>query len=258
MIDAWLVGYLLVLARVAAFIGFLPVFGRRQLPATVKAGLAVALTVFWSGSPVTAAVRTPEDLAMATGTVALVREIIAGTVLAMLAGLILVPIRIAGAWIGQELGLQMGQLLDPTGTESVSEVAALFEVFGLILFFLLDLHHWALWLLHWSWLFLGSATGLLALPTGEIASVVGQLEEYGLLIAAPVAIALAVINFAVLFLNKASPSLNLFSVGAPLRLLSGLTCLVLFWPVIARNMAGAFDRMDQSLQEVLRMMPGAL
>ncbi len=256
MMDAWLLGYILVLARVASFVGFLPVFGRRQLPMAVKAGLAVALTVFWSGSSVTATVRTPEEMALATGTLALLREIASGIALAMLAGWILVPIRIAGAWIGQELGLQMGQLLDPTGTESVSEMAALFEVFGLILFFLLDLHHWALWLLHWSWLFLGSETGLLALPVGEITQVVGKLEEYGLLIAAPVAIALAVINFAVLYLNKASPSLNLFSVGAPLRLLSGLTCLVLFWPVIARNMAGSFDRMDGSLQEVFRQMPG--
>lgn len=257
MIDAWLLGFVLVLARVASFVGFLPIFGRRQMPMAVKAGMAVALTVFWSGNPVTAAVRTPEELALATGTLALVREILSGIVLAMLAGWILVPIRIAGAWIGQELGLQMGQLLDPTGTESVSEVAALMEVFGLILFFLLDLHHWAFWLLHWSWRFLGSATGLLELPTGEITQVVGRLEEYGLLIAAPVAIALAVINFAVLYLNKASPSLNLFSVGAPLRLLSGLTCFVLFWPVIFRNMASSFDRMDGSLQEVFRMMPGA-
>ncbi|MCP4098861.1 MAG: flagellar biosynthetic protein FliR, partial [Planctomycetaceae bacterium] len=42
-----LFNFILILARVSAFVGFLPIFAQRQLPHLVKAGLAMSLTVFW-------------------------------------------------------------------------------------------------------------------------------------------------------------------------------------------------------------------
>ena len=45
-----LFNFILILARVSAFVAFLPIFAQRQLPHLVKAGLAMSLTVFWFGA----------------------------------------------------------------------------------------------------------------------------------------------------------------------------------------------------------------
>ncbi len=250
MNDLAIFAFLLVLARVSAFIAVFPLFSRRQVPVSVKAGMAVALTVFWYGSGI--AILPPPEPGMnvtsfGPGTVALVQEILCGAVVGLITGWVLIPARIAGAYIGQELGLTMGQMMDPTGMESGSDVTRVFETISMFLFFVLDMHHWVLLCLHYSFTMLQGASGLMAIPTGALVFAISQLDEYGLLIAAPVAICLAIVNFAVLYLNKASPSLNLFTVGAPLRLICGLFCLVLFWPMIVRNISLSFESVDRDV-----------
>lgn len=258
MNEAALGGFLLVLARVSVFVAFLPLFARRQLPVTVKAALSVALSLFWFGVDPQRAVHDGATLMGdgSVGALVLVREMAAGWLLATLAGWMLVPARIAGSWVGQEMGLQMGQQLDPTGTGPVSDVAVLFESLGILMFFVLNLHQWAFRALHWSFDFLRDDLLLFRLPLEWLVALVAEIEQLGLLVAAPVAICLAVLNFVVLYLNKASPSLNLFTIGAPLRLVSGLVCLVLFWPVLSGNIRWAMMRMDSGLLEVLSRTPG--
>lgn len=253
MIDHAIFTFLLVLARVSALLAVFPLFARQQVPFSIKAGLAVSLTWFWFGAlPQETLLPLDRSLYDSTGaaTLLLVREILCGLILGMIAGWILIPARIAGVYIGQELGLTMGQVLDPTGADSGSEVGRLFETVAVLLFFSLNFHHWLLLALHHSFSFVNRQSGILDFPAGVLADLVNQLDEFGLLVAAPVAIALAVINFGLLYLNRASSTLNFFTVGSPVRLLSGIGILLLFWPLIVRNIAYSFERVEQSLQGV--------
>ncbi len=131
----------------------------------------------------------------APGTVALVQEIFCGVVIGLVTGWILIPARIAGAYIGQELGLTMGQLMDPSGMESGSDVTRVFETISMFLFFVLDMHYWVLLCLHYSFSGMRCVSGLMEIPTEALVYAIGQLDEYGLLVAAPVAICLAISQF---------------------------------------------------------------
>ena len=232
-------GFLLILARVSAFIAAFPLFARRQIPTMVKAGLAVALSIFWFGT--LSQTLVPENLTALdanTFTVSLwiLREVVIGIVLGLLAGLLLLPAKIAGAYAGQESG---------------GEVTQIFETLSLLAFFGLNLHHFVIILVHASFERLGRGFDLLELPTERIVSLFGSLEEYGLSIIAPLAICMFALNLALVLLNKVAPSLNLFSIGTSVRGVAGVFCLFLFLPVIFRALALYFQVVQTGIEESL-------
>src|SRR5262245_17861705 len=111
VIDTWVMAYSLVLARVGSFVAFLPVLGGKQVPRLVKLGTTVALACVWFGSADTTAVRellgrSPNALWWGYG-LAAGREAALGAVLGYAFALFLVPVRIAGELIAEEMGFSM-------------------------------------------------------------------------------------------------------------------------------------------------------
>ncbi len=97
MIQMQIILALLVLARVSAFIAFFSLFSNRQLPNTVKIGLAVGLTFFWYGEVDVAVMLphgAPEGLVLTLLWV--VREVTIGLVLATAMNAFFFPAKIAG------------------------------------------------------------------------------------------------------------------------------------------------------------------
>ncbi|MCE2792959.1 MAG: flagellar biosynthetic protein FliR [Planctomycetota bacterium] len=247
-------GFLLILARVSAFIAAFPLFARRQIPTMVKAGLAVALSIFWFGTlaqPLVPENLTALDANTFTVSLWILREVVIGIVLGLLAGLLLLPAKIAGAYAGQELGLTLGAQTDPTNVEAGGEVTQIFETLSLLAFFGLNLHHFAIILVHASFEQLGRGFDLLELPTDRIVALFGSLEEYGLSIVAPLAICMFALNLALVLLNKVAPSLNLFSIGTSVRGVVGVFCLFLFFPVIFRALALYFQVVQTGIEKAL-------
>jgi flagellar biosynthesis protein FliR len=52
-------------------------------------------------------------------------------------------------------------------------------------------------------------------------------------------------------MTKAAPQLNLYSVGFPLRLATGLVGLLLFFPQMVWNMVTVFGRFEQLLARLI-------
>lgn len=228
---------LVILVRVAAVISFFPIFARRQIPQTVKVALAFALSIFWFstlGNKIAADLRPSTDWDVLYCTLLLVREVSIGLLIAMTLGLVLIPARIAGAYVGQEFGFSLGTMADPSSPDSSATVTQLFETLALLLFFVLNLHHVVIILIHGSFDQLGGKIDLLNMPTENLVAWIQQLNHYGLLIVAPVAIFLFALNLLLVFLNKAAPSLNLFSVGMTIRGALGLACLLVMFPVVVK------------------------
>ncbi len=241
MLESTTLSFILILARVSAFIGFFPLFGRQQLPLLVKSGLATALAVFWFGAydgdqlPKGA---VPPLLILMW----IIKEIGIGFVLAMMLGLILIPARIAGSYIGQEIGISMEPVTN-TGTDQSTIMTAIFETFTIMLFFILNIHHFLILFLHYSFTDLLNQIQLFNLPTEGLVNMIGNLTEHGLSIAAPIGVLSFVTLIGLFFLSKAAPSLNLFSVGMPFRVGFGLLILALFVPVLWRSIEFYFSSM---------------
>jgi flagellar biosynthesis protein FliR len=245
MSESVIFSFALVLARVSALIGFFPLFGKQQMPVLVKAGFATALTVFWFGTTnVSTSVPAPPPL---LALILIGKEVGIGLMLAMLIGFMLVPARIAGSYIGQEIGLSMDPVTG-TGIDQSSAMATLFETFAVLLFLGLDLHHLLIRILHQSMNELAGRIDLMDLPTEGLVQILSGLPEKGLLVIAPVGVFSFVVVISLFFLNKAAPTLNLFSIGMPLRVGLGLVGLFIFMPAIWRAVESYFGVMARELE----------
>jgi flagellar biosynthetic protein FliR len=230
-LDLPVLSFTLILARVSALVATFPLLAGRGLPRLVKIGLAMSLAWMWFGvygpAPSAAVSQLAGNVHWLAVAVAVAREVLLGAVLGFSFGLFLAPLRVAGAYIAQEMGLTLASIADPSQGDPTNIVAQFLEALGVLLFFALDLHHGLLLTAHVSlqrWPF-GSP-----LPPLSAMAVVGGVDDaqqWGLLLAAPVGVCLFVTSVVIVFLAKSAPQLNLFSVGLAVRLGVGLlTCLV--------------------------------
>ncbi|MCS7166659.1 MAG: flagellar biosynthetic protein FliR [Gemmatales bacterium] len=234
MMELAVVGYSLTLARVAVVVGLTPIFGSGQVPRLARIGLAVALAWLWWQIP-------GDELALqicrraaenAWWWVLLVgREMLVGFGLALAVRLVLVPARIAGEFVAQEMMLGFAASTSPASEAPGSLLGQLFELSALALFFGLDGHHLVLALMHAGWTYwpVGSWN---VLPSVDWLSALRMVMHSGVRLALPVVACLFFLAVALALWSRAAPSLNLFSLGFVVRVLGGLAAMYLFWPVL--------------------------
>ena len=248
MIETAVDSFGLIPIRVSAFVLVLPVLSGRNPPNTIKIGLAVSLSLFWWSCGV------PSDyLAPLLGggwaggpafCFAAVREVLLGAALGFALGLFLIPVQIAGAFIAQEMGLSMATQTDPGGQATTSNVNQLFHSLGILLFFGLNLHHVVLSVLHASF-FSRPVGSRFTLPaSSQLLTSMREIEEAGLLLAAPVVAALFIALIVLMATMRTAPQLNLFSVGLPFRLAVGLIASAIFLPEIITMSSRVLARMS--------------
>ena len=79
---------------------------------------------------------------------------------------------------------------------------------------------------------------------------VSDANEWGLMLAAPVGICLFIATIVLLLLNRASPQLNLFSVGIVLRIATGLGALMLFVPMFVASLSRFFANTGSTIKSL--------
>ncbi|WP_437205259.1 flagellar biosynthetic protein FliR [Planctomicrobium sp. SH664] len=239
MTTSFAVMLLLTFLRISGFVTFLPPFGGKNIPSTVKIGLICSLTAMWSMKLTPSALLTLQE--QTTGHWGFVvwlcaRETFLGAAMGWLLGLILVPVRVAGAYIVQEMGLTLGAITSPTeGTES-NVLSQAFEVAAVLAIFGMNLHHQFLRLFD---------AAFTAFPLGKSWTfpqrdwLLGSLThstEIGLGIAAPVGIVLFATLVTTLFVMRQTPQFNLMSFGMPVRILVGLVATLWLLPGILNSL----------------------
>jgi flagellar biosynthetic protein FliR len=238
----------LLLARVAAFVTVIPIFGGTRVPRTVKVGLAIALTLTWIDHAALlnlGPTATTVSISWVGFLLAVAKEVLLGTVLGYMLGLILVPAQVAGEFIAQQMAMTIGTLADPTAAQTTGIITQILEVLAIALFLGLDGDHvvlstFAHALKHWP---VGS--GSVPLPMTQILSGSARAEEWGLQIAAPLSFCLFFSSIVLALMARAAPQMNVFSVGFSLQVGIGLAGLALFLPQILRSMNQVFASMTE-------------
>lgn len=251
MIEAQIIAVVLILFRMAAFVAFLPPLNGQGMPNLVKLGLATALTVLLAPPYMlqTAALLeftgTSEQLWTKLAYLA-ARESALGVAMAWMLGLCLIPVRIGGAWIAQEMGLTLGGLTSPMDQQQTNEVSQMMEAIGILMFFALDLHHVFFWILGKS-LDVRPTADVWELPSWTV--VVGTVAESinsGLILIAPVGILLFVTMVMLLITIRTAPQFNFMSYGMSLRIAAGMLGFVLFFPEISGAIEHLLNRVTET------------
>ena len=240
----------LMLARVGAFVAVLPLLGGNSMPRLVKVGLTMALTVlwastFWQQMPACAWLAEGGAVPWVGLGIAVGREVLLGAVVGYTLGLVTIPARIAGDFLAQEMGLSFSNMVNITNDGQATPLTVIFEMLAAALFLGLDGHHG----------FFGVMQGLMerfpvggpvpGVPIGGLLHGALAAEEWGLMLAAPVALCLFLTTLILTLLARATPQLNLYTVGFPLRLGVGLVAVLLLLPHGVVTMVSIFGHFEE-------------
>jgi len=255
VIELWIVAFSLILARVGTFVTILPLIGGQNVPRIVKAGLAFSLAVplflTYGTVPSAELVARFKDAGWLTYGLALGQEAILGAGLGYAFGLFLVPFRVAGEFIGQEMGLSTANQFDPTSNLPANPLTELFETFGSILFLGMDGHHVFIVALY-STFTRCPIGGLPMLPSmPNMVDGAASTQEAGVLLAIPVVLCLFLTTIVVALMARAAPHMNLFSIGFTLRVCAGLVAVFILMPELLTVMTAVLGYVGQTVTALL-------
>ena len=220
----WLMGTMLLAARVAAATVLTPVFGPTQIPAPVRVIIALSLSAFLIlAVPVTMpSIDTPTGLA-----VAMLGELLIGMSLAFGFLVAYAATQIAGRVLDIQLGYGAASVLNPTTQTPAPLIGTVFGMAAVAVFLGMDGHHVLIRAL---------ALSVETYPPGHLATGIDILEllnfsgamfTFGLALAAPVMLSLLLADIALAVMARSMPQLNVFILSFSVKIVLGLIGLAM-------------------------------
>lgn len=247
LLQDFVVSFSLIAARTTAFVMTFPFFGGQAAPQSAKAGLTLALTIFWMSMLQTLPAEELREIGSHWLLYALMlgKEVVVGLVLGYAFSLFLVPFRIAGEYVGQEMGLTIASLTDPTRPQTGTVVGQFFETIGMLLFFIMDLHQVFIGAFHASFVRRPVGAGLGNIAVMDYVQLVAVTEESGLEMVTPISCWLFFVSVTLALMARAAPQLNIMNVGSILKLITGLVGTLILLPELAPNMMRNLQRFSE-------------
>lgn len=243
--------FLLLLTRFTAAIVLLPGVGMGPAGAVIRypAMVVFALTALMT-SPRAA---LPADIVMLG--VAIVNEAILGAMIAMIPHMLISGIQIAAQLSSTSMGLGASALFDPTTNNQLPDLGRLLSDLTVVLFLLIGGHYVVIHAIAGMGGTLVPGTFIVgANSVAELLSRFGDIFSMGVMLAAPVLVALMVTQFVLGLISRAVPTLNVFIVSFPLTIGIGLVLMILALPDIVVFMRERFLGIESG---VLAIVDGA-
>ena len=241
--------FILMLLRVSALIISSPIFGRRNIPNTMKIAFCVVVTyVIFAAEPASGTIRYNGVLEFA---VLCIKELLFGLVIGYVTTLFFSLVQTAGQVMDMQMGFGMVNVFDVQSNISVPVTGTMLNVILLLTFFGVNGHLQLIYIVR------STVTNI---PLGEVtlnpAIGMAALEVFALAFLLTVNVAMPLIAAGLLgevamgFIVRAIPQMNVFVVGIPIKMLLGFLILMLIIPVyvaftdvIFRNMFSSIDSM---------------
>lgn len=244
--------FLLVLARIASFIGASPIFSTKGIPNLVKVGTTVVLGVLLYPIAQTGAYA---EITMAGFMLQVVFEVLFGMALGFSVNIIFIAIQMGGQLVDFQIGFSMASIYDPLTQSKSSLYGRLYYWTALAIFFVLDAHHYLLYIL---------AKTFDILPLGEIVTEHLKSSDIVFLfsssfktafqIALPLIMILFMTDVIMGMLARTVPQLNVFILGLPMKVLVGVTVSIFLMPAIIRMIVPVIESIPFQLEKLLEMI----
>ncbi|WP_100404471.1 flagellar biosynthetic protein FliR [Bacillus solitudinis] len=248
--------FLLVFVRVLAFFSVLPIYGHRSIPAMHKIGLALMLAwimIFTLDAPLL--------LVDSTYFLLIIKELLVGLMVALIATVLLYAIQVAGGFIDIKMGFMIANVVDPqTGAQSPLMGGYLYT-FALLFLLAVNGHHMLLDGIFYSYQFIPMEQVFLPFGQGNVIQYV--IKTFNLMfiiafqMAFPVVGSLFLVTVALGMISRAVPQMNVFVVGMPLNILVGLPLMIIFMGVYLMVVQKLFDEMILAMRTLMQLLGGA-
>ncbi len=245
---------LLVLVRVSAMLMLVPIFSQTQVPQLVRFGLGLLLAlVIVRVVPPMAPLGSLGEL-----TVAILAQVFIGLVFGFVAFLLFTGIQFAGEIIDVQIGFAVVNIVNPLTSQNVTVIGEFQLALATLLYLAADAHHALI-------AGIAGSFNLVPLPfvatpelvAGDVMRFFAQALFIVFQIAAPVAIALFLVNVMLGLMARVAPQMNVFVVGFPIQITVGLIMLIVALPLLGAVFPALVDTSQRQLDTVLRAMSPA-
>jgi flagellar biosynthetic protein FliR len=223
--------FFLVFTRIMAVIIHIPNLGGQTIPNQVRIAFGLVLAIVlvpWTPLPATA-----QSMSIIALTVAILREIIIGTLIGYAAILTFGAISIAGETMGIGSGFGSDRIFNPAVQQTVTPIGQLFVVISMLLFMSFNGHHIVLMALQKSFTLLPVNAPLPIFSAETFLRMTAQLIVVGVQIAFPIFAALLLTDITLGLLARVAPQVQVYFLGLPLKIgismfALGLTLTIMF------------------------------
>jgi flagellar biosynthetic protein FliR len=243
---------ILVFIRIGAILIMAPLFGSRNVPFQLKAGLSLvlAMVIF----PV-AGFQEVYLTGIPSLVTAMVGEVLIGVIIGFTARLIFSAVQLAGQLIGFQMGFGIVNVIDPQTSTQFSIVAQFQNIMTLLIFLALDAHYWFI-------LAISSSFELIP-PLGfcftnslmeAIVSLSCNMFVIAAKVAAPVIAVLLFTSVALGLIARTVPQMNIFIVGFPIKIAVGLLGVGFSLPLLSVMLRNIFRKMGEDIIVLMKLM----
>jgi flagellar biosynthetic protein FliR len=248
VIGQWIGGHVWPLFRVASFLMVMPVIGTNLVPARVRMGLALLVTILIV--PLIGPVPQVDPLS-ATAVQITLQQILIGTAMAFAVVMLLQVFVVAGQFIAMQMGLGFASMVDPSNGVQVTVMSQFYLVAVTLVFLALNGHLVVIESLVESFRVMPIAVDGLSLNSiWALVNRISWLFAAAMLVALPAVTAVLIVYLSFGIMTRAAPQLNIFAIGFPISLLFGL---IATWVVLG-GLAPKFQALSENTFLFLRQL----
>jgi flagellar biosynthetic protein FliR len=246
--------FILVFLRISAIVSTIPVISDTSVPIRVKAALSILITL------IVFPVVLPKIPPLANYQILMLMfrmagEVMIGLIIGFAAKLVFAGIQLAGDMIGFQMGLSIANVIDPVTSEQVSIITDLQYLIAMLVFLAVDAHHIFLSAIVQSY----NIINPLAFHfSGQLMQVIfdssRQMFIIALKLGAPLMAVMLFTNVGLGIIARTVPQINIFIVGFPLQVATGLIFLALTAPMFVKITEGLFENFEMKVVMLLRLM----
>ncbi len=239
------------LARISGLMLTAPVLGARTIPARVRVGLALVLTLVLM--PLAPSPGKVDPLSLAA-LITVMQQLVVGAAMGFALKLAFEALSMGGELVASSMGLSFAQTMDPQQGHGAPALGQVYLLLATLIFLAMDGHLELISLLatgmqHGSW--------QAAMPGGNtlwaLLGSASHLFAGAVLVALPAMAALLVVNLGLGATSRAAPAMNLFSIGFPISICLGFIAV---WLGL-RALPSAFDALQRAAFQLVRAISGA-
>lgn len=217
--------FLVILVRITGFMFTAPFFSLKNVPFRVKVGLAGALAVIL-------AYTLPFEPLEYNGVIGfglmVAGEALAGLILGFLSNVCYQVLAFAGQLIDMEVGFSMVNEIDPVTSAQVTVSGNLYAYAVMLMLMVTYMHHYLLEALIDSYVVV--PVGAVSINPMIYSVAVDMITQYFILafrIVLPIFGAMLLVNTILAILAKVAPQMSMFVIGLQLKILVGLTVMLI-------------------------------
>ncbi|QHS22262.1 flagellar type III secretion system protein FliR [Virgibacillus sp. MSP4-1] len=248
-------GFILIFARVIGFFLTIPVFSYRNLPRTHKLGFAIFLSwiMFYT-------VDMPVFLLNGQFILLILKELIVGLLIGLIAFIILGAIQIAGGFIDFQMGFAIANVMDPqTGIQSPL-IGQFLYTLALLFLITVDAHHLLLDGIFYSYQYV-EIDQMVPFQNESIVQFVMESFSQMFLIAfqmsIPIVGCLFLVDVALGIVARTVPQLNVFVVGLPLKIFVSFVVIFVFLGIYVTLIQQLFETILNAMRGLMSLFGGA-